>query len=271
MPKVVVDGIETRVGKGTNLLTAIRKAGVWVPTLCHSPAVSARGACRICMVEVSVGGRSKTVTACNYPVRDDVDVSVNGGKAERLRQGVMELLLARSPESPELQSLAAKMGVDGTPYPTVTESQRNCILCGLCVRVCEEAVGASAISFTGRGVDRAVSGPFRLAAEDCIACGACAYICPVGTIQLRYHEDALEISPFKAKVPYRVCSGCGKKIVPEKVAETAKKRFAESIRENLGRLDLCPSCRRKEAVKSLGFVTEKIQASPAGVPAGTTE
>jgi bidirectional [NiFe] hydrogenase diaphorase subunit len=268
MPKVIVDGIETRVATDARLLTAIRKAGVWLPTLCYSPAVSARGACRICLVEVDVGGRTKTVTACNYPVRDDVEVTVNGGKAERLRRGVMELLLARSPESPELRELATRMGVDATPYPTVTESQRNCILCGLCVRVCEEAVGATAISFSGRGVDRSVSGPFRLAAEDCIACGACAYICPVGTIQLRYHEDALEISPFKAKVPYRTCSGCGAKIVPEKVADAAKQRFTHTLRENLGRLDLCPACRRKEAVKSLGFVTEKIQASPAGVPAG---
>ena len=107
-----------------------------------------------------------------------------------MRRGVMQLLLARSPESAELKELAARMGVTGTPYPTVTESQRNCILCGLCVAACEEAIGASAIGFAGRGVERVVAAPFRAPSEACIACGACAAVCPVGTIQVRIHEDS---------------------------------------------------------------------------------
>ena len=127
---------------------------------------------------------------------------VDSEKAVRVRRGVMQLLLARSPESAELKELAARMGVTGTPYPTVTESQRNCVLCGLCVAACEEAIGASAIGFAGRGVERLVAAPFRAPSEACIACGACAAVCPVGTIQVRIHEDSgeAEISPFKSRV-----------------------------------------------------------------------
>ena len=122
----------------------------------------------------------------------------------------MELLLARAPESKELKELANRMGVKETRYPKVTESQRNCILCGLCVRVCEEIIGRAAIGFAGRGVDRSVAAPFRQPSEDCIGCGVCAAICPVGTIKVRVHKDQqeVEISPFKSRAKLLICERC---------------------------------------------------------------
>ena len=213
MPTVTIEGKTVTVPRESTILAAARKAHVWIPTLCYHPTVPSLGSCRICMVEIvgSGGSSGRLVTACNYPVRRDITVSVSSERAAQVRKGVMQLLLARAPESKELQELAARMGVKGTPYPTVTESQRNCILCGLCVSVCEEVIGASAIGFAGRGVERVVAAPFREASETCIACGACAAICPVGTIQVRIHADTAEaeISPFKSRSKLLVCEECG--------------------------------------------------------------
>lgn len=253
MPTVNIDGIPVEVEAEATIFDAAQKAGIWIPTLCHHPAVSNVAACRICMVELDRGDWRQLVTACNYPVRRDITVYVNSETAVKARQGVMELLLARAPESPELKELAARMGVKGTPYTTVTESQRNCILCGLCIRVCEEAIGQSAIGFAGRGVERVVATPFRLASEDCIACGACAAVCPVGTIQVRLHPESqeVEISPFKSRAKLLVCAECGEKMVSEPVAGKVLEKVKLDWEEFRKRARLCPSCRRKRAAAAL--------------------
>jgi ferredoxin len=153
------------------------------------------------------------------------------------------------------------MGVDGTPYPTVTESQRHCILCGLCVRVCEEAIGQAAIGFVGRGVGRIVGPPFLKANPDCIVCGACAAVCPVGTIQIREHEDTgeHEVSPFKARAKLQLCAGCGARMVAEPVAREALARADFDWDEFRRRCRLCPRCRRKETAAGAALLAEKGQ------------
>jgi bidirectional [NiFe] hydrogenase diaphorase subunit len=263
VPTVTIEGKQVAVPRDATILEAARRAHVWIPTLCHKPGIDHTAACRICMVEVWADGAARKagrmVTACNYPVRRDITVDVNGGRASRIRRGVMELLLARSPESEELREMAARMGVLGTPYPKVTESQRNCILCGLCVTVCEQAIGASAIGFAGRGVDRAVAAPFRQPSEACIACGACAAVCPVGTIQVRIHADTAEaeISPFKSRSKLLVCEECGTRLVSVPVAQATSGRV-DFDWEQFRRLSrLCPVCRRKHAAASLGAVSGK--------------
>lgn len=253
VPVVRIEGKEVEVERESTILEAARRVGVWIPTLCYSPVLTSTASCRICMVEVKMGGRKRLVTACNYPVRGDMEVEVNGGRAERVRRGVMELLLARSPGSEELKELAERMGVKGTRYPKVTESQRDCILCGLCVSVCEEVIGCSAIGYAGRGVDRVVATPFRLASEECIACGACAAVCPVGTIQVRIHEDSgeAEISPFKSRAKLLRCEGCGKRMVTEPVGAKVFGEIKMDWEEFRSRARLCPECRRKKAAESM--------------------
>lgn len=255
MPTVTIDGITVAVEKDATILHAATKAGVWIPTLCYHPSLSCAAACRICMVELDRGDWTQLVTACNYPVRRDITVYTASEKAVRARQGVMQLLLARAPESPELKELAHKMGVTATPFPKVTEAQRNCILCGLCTRVCEEIIGRSAIGFAGRGVDRAVAAPFRLAAEDCIGCGACAFVCPVGTIQIRMHDETqeVEISPFKARAKMLVCKECGQRLVAEPLEQKIRQKVPIDWDEFRERAMLCHVCRRKRAARALGF------------------
>jgi len=263
MPTVTIDGHKVRVKKDATILDAANKAGIWIPTLCYHPAVSNDASCRLCMVELDRGEWRQLVTACNYPVRHDIIVYVSSERARQARRGVMELLLARAPESEELKSLAERMGVKETPYPKVTESQRNCILCGLCVQVCEEIIGRAAIGFAGRGVDRTVASPFRQASEDCIGCGACAAICPVGTIKIRVHEDQqeVEISPFKSRAKLLVCERCGVPIASAQVSEEALGKVKIDCEEFRERLRFCPKCRRSQTAARLRAATDNKENS----------
>ena len=212
----------------------------------------------MCMVELDRGDWRQLITACNYPVRRDIVVYVSSEAARKARQGVMELLLARAPDSQELKELAHRMGVKATRYPSVTESQRNCILCGLCVRVCEDMIGKSAIGFAGRGAGRTVAAPFRQPSEDCIACGACAVICPVGTIKVRLHEDQqeVEISPFKSRVKLSPCQRCGKPVVSELVVAQVLESVALDSDQLRERMRLCPKCRRSKTTAALASTAE---------------
>jgi NADH dehydrogenase/NADH:ubiquinone oxidoreductase subunit G len=236
MPAVTIDEKRCEAEIGETIFQVARRNGIWIPTLCHHDALESYAACRICMVEIDRGDWWQMVTSCNYPIRGDLTVRVNSDRAIRARRGVMQLLLARCPESPELGELAARMGVDDTPYPTVTEAQRNCILCGLCVRVCAE---------------RAVAAPFRMPSEDCIGCGACAAVCPVGTIVVRIHEDEVEISPFKSRVQLRRCPQCGRPIGSELVREALSQRGGPTVMELLAGEQLCPGCKREKLAKEL--------------------
>ena len=251
MPTVTIDQKPCPAKIGETILQVARRNGIWIPTLCYHAALECYASCRICVVEIDRGDWWQVVTSCNYPIRGDLTVRVNSERAVRARRGVIELLLARSPESPELRDLATRMGVDQTPYPKVTEAQRNCILCGLCVRVCEERIGASAISLVGRGVERAVAAPFRMASEDCIGCGACAAVCPVGTIVVRMHENEVEISPFKTRVALKGCTECGRPVGSELVEQALCRRGGPTVVELLGHQQLCPTCKREKLAGQL--------------------
>jgi len=251
MPTVTIDDKPCVAELGETILQVARRNGIWIPTLCYHPAVEPYASCRICVVEIDRGGWWQVVTSCNYPIRGDLTVRVESERAVRARRGVMELLLARCPESAELRELAGRMGVEGTPHPHVTEAQRNCILCGLCVQVCEETIGAAAISPAGRGVERSVAAPFRLASEDCIGCGACAAVCPVGTIVVRMHENEVEISPFKSRVKLRRCADCGTPLASELAIKALSARGGPTVTEMLDGEDCCSRCKRRKLAQEL--------------------
>ena len=267
MPTVTLDGVAVEVAHGATILDAAREAGIWIPTLCYHPAIQPAAQCRLCMVELDRGNWKQLVTSCNYPVRRDICVSVSSDRAVRARQGVMELLLARAPENRNLRALAERMGVEGTPYPTVTKTQRDCILCGLCTAVCAEVIGKAAIGFAGRGPDRAIAAPFRQPSEDCIGCGACAAVCPVGTIQIRIHEDTdeIEISPFKSRTKLAICEACGRRTVSEPLATEALRSAQVDWDAFRRRARLCPDCRRRTAAAALAGVPGRGGAGPAEV------
>jgi len=189
-----VNGLEIQVQKGTTLLEAARMIGFPIPTLCHMEGLSPYGACRLCVVEIGEGEKAKVVSSCTYPAQDGLKFRTASARVLRARKMVLELLLASCPQSKTIQDLAAAHNVRQQRF---RQEHDDCILCGLCVRICEEQMMAKAIGFRGRGQGRSIGTPFDIKSEECRLCGGCMYVCPACQLRCTYTE------PDKA-----VCGGC---------------------------------------------------------------
>jgi glycine cleavage system H lipoate-binding protein/NAD-dependent dihydropyrimidine dehydrogenase PreA subunit len=183
MITLTINGKKVRAEENTNLLEITRKMSIPVPTLCYHPDLTPQGSCRLCTVEVRQNGRSRLVTACNYPATKGIEVETHSERVLRSRRVLIELLLARSPQATVIKDLAQEFGIEKSRFKT-QNLENDCILCGLCVRTCDEIVGAKAIGFSRRGVERQVGAPFDIDSENCVACGACEYVCPTGAIKM---------------------------------------------------------------------------------------
>jgi len=177
-----INGKEVQAEKGEYLLQVARRYGIDIPTLCHHDALEPAGMCRLCTVELFDGRRTRYVTACNYPVWEGMEVFTDTEAVHQGRKLIVELLLARCPDVPVLLDLAKKYGIS---EPRFKKEGDDCILCGLCVRMCER-MGNSAITLTGRGAKIAVDTPFHVQTDVCMGCGACVSVCPTGHIRLEY-------------------------------------------------------------------------------------
>ncbi len=184
MTTLFIDGAKISVPEDTYILDAAREAGVHVPTLCQFDGLEPWGGCRLCVVDMWQEGWDedwfKMVTACNHPVREGIRVITDSERVLETRRVVLDLLLARCPETPLIRRLAAEHGIDQTSYVPNPEPT-DCILCGLCTRVCDH-IGVSAISSVNRGWGREIAPPFGEPPPDCIGCLACAEICPTDFI-----------------------------------------------------------------------------------------
>src|SRR4030042_329901 len=130
MVNLTINGMVVQANEGEMLLAVIRREGIKIPALCHHEAVEPFGACRLCMVEITKDewrGWTNCVTACLYPVEENLIVLTHSPKIIELRKTILDLLLARCPNSPEVRKLAAEHGVSRTSYETVQEAD-NCIL-----------------------------------------------------------------------------------------------------------------------------------------------
>ena len=188
MITLTIDGKTTEVEEGTTILEAARDLGIEIPTLCYHKALVPYQACRVCLVEMIRNGTSKLVPSCGYKVEQGIEVKTSSPRVMRYRKLLMEILLARAPASSEIQELAKQMGVEKSRFK-IEDEEEKCILCGLCVRVCNELMGIGAIGFAQRGAKMEVTPPFKEFSEVCSTCGACDFVCPTGAVKL---EDTTE-------------------------------------------------------------------------------
>ncbi|MBF0524793.1 MAG: (2Fe-2S)-binding protein [Deltaproteobacteria bacterium] len=181
---LVIDGQPVQAKEDWTVLETARHHHIHIPTLCYHEAVQANGGCRLCVVEAKEGNWSKIVVSCLYPVKEGLQISTSTAKVNNVRRWILEMLLAECPASKEIRALAEAYGVNSTRFK-IDRPTEQCLLCGLCVRVCEEVVGVRAISFGSRGVNKQVTTPYMVPNNACVACGSCVTVCPTGAMQAR--------------------------------------------------------------------------------------
>ncbi len=185
MITIKVNALDVSVQRGSTILEAAQSVGFPIPTLCHMEGLTPYGACRLCVVEIGAGNGTKLITSCTYPVEEGLIVRTGSRRVVKARKMIIELLLASSPQSKTIQDLASNYGVTQQRFRQEFE---DCILCGLCVRMCKEQMVASAIGFRGRGQERTIGTPFDKKSEVCRLCGGCMYVCPVCQLRCTYNK-----------------------------------------------------------------------------------
>jgi bidirectional [NiFe] hydrogenase diaphorase subunit len=196
--RFTIDGKEVEAMEGWTVLDTARQNGVHIPTLCFHEAVKTSGACRLCVVEAKQGGWSKVVISCMYPPSEGLEVLTRSERVMNVRRWILEMLLAECPASKEIRVLAEEYGVKKTRFK-IENPEEQCLLCGLCVRACEEVVGVRAISFGSRGITKKITSPYMIPNKSCIACGSCVTICPTGAMQARLDAVRGDVSERTGK------------------------------------------------------------------------
>ena len=207
MITLTIDGQEIQVKEGHTILEATREHHIPVPTLCYHEALEPFAACRMCVVELENRRGGQLAPACTYPCEEGLVVHTNSEKVRRSRRMTIELLMASAAHIPLIRAMAEELGVTA---PRFTMPEDKCILCGLCVRACQEIVGVGAISVINRGIEKKVSPPFRIASNACIECGTCVLVCPTGAITLDdITGGAQTVHPWESEFEAVACRVCG--------------------------------------------------------------
>jgi iron-only hydrogenase group A len=205
MVTIEVNGKKVKADKDQMLLEVLKQEGIDIPTLCHIEGLTPTGACRLCVVEIA--GMPGLVPSCAYPVSDGMKILTHSPRVMEARKTIVELLLANHPDdclycvrnnNCGLQNLAAQLGVRERIYrgnrtehkidtssPSIIRDPNKCVLCGRCVRVCEEIQNVSAIDFVNRGSKATVGTAFEqgMNVSSCIKCGQCIMKCPTGALR----------------------------------------------------------------------------------------
>lgn len=215
MNKMTANGKPIPIENGDPILSALARAGINIPTLCHIEGLPPNGACRICVVEDEKTGA--LIPSCSFPAHSEMSVLTHSPKVISARKTIVELLLANHPDdclycdrnlNCALQKLAEEHGVRhrriraeriqqfiDNSSPAIMRDPEKCILCGKCVRTCEEIQGVSALDFSGRGSKSRISTAFdvSLNLSTCVACGQCVNACPTGALVERSNiKDVIE-------------------------------------------------------------------------------
>jgi len=230
---VTIDGLQLSVPEGMTILEAARQNNIRIPTLCHHPALSAWGGCRLCVVEVD--GSPKLAASCVMPVREGMTVVTSNSNIITARRTILEFLFAERNHycmfcsqsgDCELQALAYELQMDHLTvpqsyeqYPTDITSEymaidhNRCVLCGRCVRACHEIAGAYVLNYQGRGIKNQIAFDLNMSRGEssCLGCGACLQVCPTGAIfnRFRAHRSVKGHLKEKRIATDSFCSKCG--------------------------------------------------------------
>jgi NADH dehydrogenase/NADH:ubiquinone oxidoreductase subunit G len=244
--KITIDGIVCEASQGEFVKEVAERNGINIPSLCHHSALPGLAACRLCLVEARPAGSTvRTVASCVYPVSEGLEVATTSESIVRLRRIILKLLLDRAPAAEgRLHEYCEEYGIEASTASAGLVPQdptEKCILCGLCVKACDE-LGTSAIATVMRGVDKQIQSAFDEAPADCIGCASCAKVCPTGKIDWHEEDDCRTI--WEKKFKLEKCARCGKPFATkEEQAWLAAKQVNEHIDTTL-----CPRCRVREAL-----------------------
>lgn len=244
--EITIDGRKVKVSPGITILEAAARAKVEIPTLCHHAELSPSGSCRVCIVEISRPAKDPRRTwidaSCVCPVSEGLVIRTDSPRVVKERKLIIELLLSRAPASRRIRDLARKYGVTEGRFTAADGGKSNCILCGLCVRVCNELIKADAIGTARRGIEKEITSPFRVAGSLCIGCLACARVCPTGVIEFELKKNKLNKKEWGVALDMVFCTECGAPIGTRVQMERLKEKI--TVRDDL--LSFCPACRRKK-------------------------
>ncbi len=251
MLNIEIDDMPTQVPQGSVVLDAAKKLGIHIPTLCHHEAVELQASCRICIVEMQVSKRGRTYTwvdaACAYPVEEGLKIRTNSEKIIRERKLILELLLSRAPKSKLLNQMAEKYGISQKRFVSYDKGESNCILCGLCTRVCSGPIGVGGIGTAFRGIHKKIVTPYKVTAEVCIGCSTCANVCPTDAIEPKGDAENMHMEIWDSWHDMQTCVICGTPFASKKHIQAIKEKAGVSIHPQI--YDTCPDCRRISKLK----------------------